>query len=275
MTYLEVFLISVVEGLTEFIPVSSTGHMIVVGNFLGFREENAASFMIIIQLGAIMAAFKVYTARFYEVLKLDLIRSGGKWDMAGWFRSLFVFKGFSWLHILLGILPVMVIGLLFYKNIKELFQPIVVAYSLIAGGVVMVIAEKFCKANVMSLDELSLPKAFLIGCGQCLSLIPGTSRSGATIVSGLVGRLDLKTATDFSFIVSVPLMTAAVAYEALKNYRDFNSGEALNILIGFVISFIVAYFSIRFFLSAIKKIKLLPFGIYRIVFGVFLLYVLQ
>ena len=253
-------ILGIVEGLTEFLPVSSTGHLIMASDLLHLDQEKYASFNIIIQLGAILAVVFLYHTRFEDFINPK------KWMAV---KSNLNVKGLNALHIAIAILPTLAIGYASRKFIKaHLFQPIVVVNSLVIVGVIMLIVEKIKpKAEIVSVDNISYKDAFLIGISQCFALVPGVSRSGATMLTAMMRKVDVKTAADFSFLISVPVITIATVYEFLKSYSSFNSGDAFQLLVGFVVSFIVALAAIKGFLAVLKKLSLAPFAIYRIIVG--------
>ena len=254
-----VLILSIVEGITEFIPISSTGHMILVGEALNFTGEKAASFEIFIQVGAIGAVVWLYRERFSSYLK-----------PTSWTNT----RKLNFIHFALAIFPVVVLGALAYKTIKHvLFSSEVVAISLIVGGLVMIIVEKWGKLpeSTTSLDEVSYLQAFKIGCLQCFALIPGVSRSGATILGGLFFGLNYKTAAEFSFLIAVPVMLMASGYDLLKSAEIISRSDMSYFLLGAGLSFIVAYFSIKTFLKLLSQLKLTPFGWYRILIGIVVL----
>lgn len=266
-------ILGIVEGLTEFIPVSSTGHLILAGELLNYVGEKAATFEIVIQLGAILASLWVYRDRFLELFGLK--REAGTPYPA--IRELVFPKNkLGLFQIAIAVVPVLLVGFIFHKAIKEhLFSSSTVVIGLIWLGIIMVFIDKIKpKVTKNSLDELTWKDAIIIGLGQCFSLWPGTSRSGATIVSGIFAGVSQRTAADFSFIIAVPALMAATGYDFLKNYHLFSSGDLWLLLVGLVVSFIVAIIAIKWFLNILGKVSLAPFGIYRILVGVVAYFVL-
>ncbi len=258
----QAILMGIVEGLTEFIPVSSTGHLILFGEGIGFHGPSAATFEIFIQLGAILAVVFLYPARFTGLFELS--------SYAG-------FKGWQGLiKIALACLPAFVLGFLFHKMIKSyLFFPFPVALALIVGGVLFYLIDRPGKTyKVSALEQISYKQAFLIGVFQCFALWPGMSRSGSTIIGGLLLGLDRKVAAEFSFLVAVPVMSAAVAYDMLKTYSTTVSIDWTIFSVGFVVSFLTAILAIRFFIRLLGSYTLRPFGYYRIVLGALVLVLL-
>lgn len=244
--------LGIVEGLTEFVPVSSTGHLIVAGRLLGFEGEKAATFEIFIQLGAILAILILERRRF---LALARARSSG--GFAGP-------RGCALLAV--TTLPALLAGAVLHDLIKErLFGPATVAWALGAGGVAILLVERFRPApRTLSIDGLDFRQALQIGLFQCLSLWPGVSRSAATIVGGLVGGLDRKAAATYSFLAAVPVMFAATLYDLAKSWSSLESGDALPFAVGFVVSLVCAWAAVRSFVALLGRFSLRPFAWYRI-----------
>lgn len=262
-TYLKAFLVAVLEGLTEFIPVSSTGHMILFGDLIQFTGEKAHSFEVFIQLGAILAAFFVYKEKYFGLLPHP---TKGE----GFVHSLFLGTSRPTVsHILLGIVPILIAGFLLHKIIKEhLFSPLTVAIGLIVGGVLMILADRLpLKQRATQVEQVTLRQALIIGFGQCLAVWPGMSRSGSTMVTGLFAGVGHRAAADFSFIIAVPVMVAAVGYDLLKSWHFLELADLPYFALGFVTAFVVALASIRWFLGVLGRLKLTPFGLYRIAIG--------
>ncbi len=253
-------LLGVIEGLTEFLPVSSTGHLILFGKLLHFElpEKSEKAFDVMIQLGAILALVLLYFRKLWATL------IGLPTDPAA--------RRFA-LVIILAFLPAMVLGAAFHGFIKErLFAPAVVATALIIGGIVILIVEQLHKRDLYnSVDEVPPRTAFYIGIAQCLALIPGTSRSGATIIGGLLLGLERRTAAEFSFFLSIPTMTAAFVYDLYKNHADLSFDDAGLIAVGFVAAFIAALLVVQPFLAVVSRIGFAPFAYYRVALGVFVL----
>ncbi len=256
-------ILGLVEGLTEFIPVSSTGHLIIASELLGLDHGKSDSFNIIIQLGAILAVVYLYRDRFAEFFNFQKIK-----ELTN-IENIKNSQRLNLVHIAVAITPVLIIGFVTRKFIKaHLFNTEVVVFSLIFVGILMIVIEKFKpKADVHTLDQITYKNAFIIGLGQCFALIPGVSRSGATMLTGMLRRIDVKTSADFSFLISVPVISAATINEFLKSYDQFSSSDLLSILVGFTVSFLIAIVGIKGFLVVLKRLSITPFGIYRIVFG--------
>ncbi|MCK6595715.1 MAG: undecaprenyl-diphosphate phosphatase [Bacteriovoracaceae bacterium] len=255
------FFLGVIEGLTEFLPVSSTGHLILFSDFYKLPPEKYNSFNIIIQLGAILAVVMLYPGRFKDFLDFNQFKKQHKLNA---------------LHIGIAIFPALFIGFLSRHYIKSvLMRPEVVVGSLIIVGVIMIILEKIRPPEkILSLDSISYKEALIIGLGQCCALIPGVSRSGATILTAMMRGFNLKVAADFSFLISVPIIGAATLYEFLKSYSDFSLHDLHLLLIGLVTSYVVAIIGIKFFIGVLKKLSLTPFAIYRILFGLIYYWIL-
>lgn len=256
-------ILGIVEGLTEFLPVSSTGHLILFSDWFKLPPEKYNSFNIIIQLGAILAVVILYPGRFKDFLNPNLIKEKNPHKLNA-------------IHIIIAVFPALLIGYLSRGFIKStLMKPEVVVASLIIVGVIMIILEKLRpKEKIMSLDSISYKEALIIGIGQCFALIPGVSRSGATILTAMMRGFNLKVAADFSFLISVPIIGAATLYEFLKSFHEFNIHDLHLLLIGLITSFVVAIIGIKFFIGVLKRLSLTPFAIYRILFGLFYYWVI-
>ncbi|MCW1930623.1 MAG: undecaprenyl-diphosphate phosphatase [Candidatus Kerfeldbacteria bacterium] len=248
-------ILGIVEGITEFLPISSTGHLIIVNNFIGFTGDFAKLFEVFIQIGAIIAAL------WYFRKKLIPYAFGN-----GVEESTNILT--TWKKIIVAIIPALVLGKLFGDAIDaHLFNPTVVAVALIIGGVILIWVErKQLNASVRDMMQLSYRTAFFIGLIQCLALVPGTSRSAATIVGALLLGLARPLAAEFSFFLAIPTLTAASAYSLLK-YHDALSGNVGTLAVGTIVAFISALFVIRVFMNYISKKNFIPFGWYRIILG--------
>ena len=252
-------ILGLVEGLTEFLPVSSTGHLILVGDLLGFNDEKGKMFEVVIQFGAILAVCWEYRARLGAVAAG--LRAGAQ-D-----ARRFVF------NLLVAFMPAAVLGLLFATKIKlYLFKPVPVALAFIVGGVLILWAERRKHViRIQEVDEMTWRDALKIGLAQSLALIPGTSRSGATIIGGLFFGLSRKAATEFSFFLAIPTLFAASAYELVK-YRHLLSADDLGMFaVGGVASFVSAFFAVRGLLRYISRHDFSAFAWYRIGFGIIVL----
>jgi len=254
----------ILEGLTEFIPVSSTGHLILLGHLIGFEGELAETFDIFIQLGAILAVVVLFFKRFMDLLNF----SDGQKISEGMQGKAGIAK------LGLACLPAFVLGAAFHHAIKEkLFNSPSVACALILGGIAMVLLEKLHRAPLVTrLEDITLKQSFLIGIFQCFALWPGMSRSGSTIIGGMILRLEREVAAQFSFLVAVPVMFAAVGFDMLKSVKLLSTAHIPLFATGFVVAFVVSIFAIKFFLSLLNRLTLKPFGIYRILLGLIVIY---
>lgn len=252
MDMLHSVILGLVEGATEFLPISSTGHMIVVSQWLGMEQtEGNKAFEVIIQLAAILAVVANYKERFtFKHTRL-------------------------WCQVFIAFLPVAIVGFLFRHQIKELFSVSVVATMFIVGGVIFLVTEKVIKnkkASVEQLEDLSFKQALWIGLAQVFALIPGTSRAGSTIVGALFAGLSRKASAEFSFLLALPVMMAASGYDLLSNYKAFSGAQLLPLLVGFVVAFASAFVTMKLFMAFLDKFTFVAFGWYRIVFGGLLLF---
>ncbi len=250
-------ILGVVEGLTEFLPVSSTGHLIVTGSLLDFTGQKASCFEVFIQLGAILAVVILYWKRFVDLIPRSAPSMSGNEGFAGW-------KGL----VLLGLttLPALILGYLTHHAIKEyLFSPVTVAWALGIGGVGILLAERFKPdPRVREVDGITYSQALLIGLFQCLSLWPGVSRAAATIIGGLFSGLDRKVAAEYSFLAAVPIMVAATAYDLLKAWKFLSISDATFFAVGFVVSFVAALAAVKTFITLVQRWSLAPYAYYRI-----------
>ena len=271
-------ILGIVEGLTEFLPVSSTGHLILVGHFLGFDGDLAASADISIQLGAILAVIAYERHKLLSMIGLaaqeqqnvsTMIRARGTtpWETH---RNLWFLIGLG-----LAFLPAAAIGFLTHGWIKShLFTPQTVAVSSIVGGLIILAVEaRRDQARIHQLEQVSLTSAFWIGVSQCASLLPGMSRSGSTIIGGLLVGLDRKIATEYSFFLALPTLITATCYQMWKSRDVFQQDDYLALGIGMVVSFVVAWIVIAAFLSFVKKHTLRPVAYYRILMGIAVFYI--
>ena len=252
-------IMGVVEGLTEFLPISSTGHLILVGSLLGFDDAKAKVFDIAIQTGAIFAVILVY----WQKIASTVVALPTDWRA----RRLAV-------NVFIGFLPAVVLGLLFGKVIKaHLFTPVVVATTFILGGFVILWAERRSPAatRIESVDDMTPWDALKVGLVQCLAMIPGTSRSGSTIIGGMLLGLSRKAATDFSFFLAIPTLIGAGVYSLYKERALLSLADAPMFLTGLFFSFVSAWLCVRWLLRYISTHSFVPFAYYRIVFGVVVL----
>jgi undecaprenyl-diphosphatase len=252
-------IMGVVEGLTEFLPVSSTGHLILAGSLLGFDDDKAKVFDIAIQTGAILAVIIVYWQKIRDTLAALPTQPQA--------------QRFA-LNVLIAFLPAVVLGLLFGKAIKEhLFTPAVVASTFILGGFIILWAERRQQAavRVHEVDQMTWKDALKVGLVQCLAMIPGTSRSGATIIGGMLLGLSRKAATEFSFYLAIPTLIGAGAYSLFKERALLSAADLPLFLVGLVFSFIFAWLCVRWLLRYISSHNFTPFAWYRIAFGLVVL----
>lgn len=254
MTIIQSIIISIVEGITEFIPISSTGHMIITEKLLNVQEDDFVKvFTIAIQLGAILAVVVLYWKKFFDFKR---------WQF--------------YLKLVVGVIPALILGFLFSSKIDKLLESsVTVAISMLVGGIVLLFIDKmFRRPLVESEQDISYRKSFIIGIWQCIAMIPGASRSAASIVGGMQQRLTRSAAAEFSFFLAVPTMLAATGYKLLKYMKTDGAftGEQIKLLaIGNLIAFFVAMLAIKFFITYLRKHGLKIWGIYRVVVGVLLL----
>lgn len=246
MDYLQALILSVVEGTSEFLPISSTGHLVLASQLLGVPQtEFVKSFEIIIQLGAVLAVVALYWRTFFEEFG-------------------------AWKKVIAAFIPTSIVGLVLYKYIKQVLlgNDAVTLWALALGGVVLIAIELWHKekdGDLSSIDKVSYKQAVLIGLAQSISVIPGVSRAAATIVGGLVLGLKREIAVKFSFLLAIPTMLAATGLDLIKTPVQFTNDEWSVLAVGFVGSFVVALIVVKFFLDYIKHHTFIPFGIYRIV----------
>ena len=253
MDYVQAVVLAIIEGITEFLPISSTGHMIIASSFFGIAHEDFTKlFTVVIQLGAILSVVVLYFKRFFQTLD-------------------FYFK------LVVAFIPAVVFGLLFSKKIDALLEnPITVAVSLVLGGIILLkVDDWFTKTEeAQTTEEISYPTAFKIGLFQCLAMIPGVSRSGASIIGGMSQKLSRTTAAEFSFFLAVPTMLGATIKKCYDYYKDgfVLSDDQINFLvIGNVVAFIVAMLAIKSFIGYLSKNGFKMFGYYRIIAGLAIL----
>ena len=252
MTVIDSIILGIVEGFTEFLPISSTGHMIAVGEFLGIEQTNVnKAFEVIIQFAAILAVILTYPSKF-TFKHIDL-----------------------WTKVIIAFLPIAALGFIFSKQVKAMFSIEIVAWMFIIGGIVFLIVERFYKENethTLDVEDVTYKQAAWIGFAQIFALIPGTSRAGSSIIGAMLVGLNRKTSAEFSFLLAFPVMCATTGYDLLKHHEEILvGGNFLNLAVGFVVSFIVAFLAIKVFLKFLENFTFVAFGIYRIIFGILLL----
>ncbi|WP_345979792.1 undecaprenyl-diphosphate phosphatase [Sulfurimonas sp. HSL3-2] len=252
MTIFDSIILGIVEGFTEFLPISSTGHLIVVSDLLGINQTSVTkAYEVIIQFAAILAVVFNYKDKFSP-------------------------KHISlWVKLFVAFLPIGIIGFIFSHQIKELFSVHIVAIMFILGGIVFLIVEKFFIKDesrlIQDVEDVTMKQSLFIGIAQVFALIPGTSRAGSTIIGALLVGLSRKASAEFSFLLALPVMSAVSAYDLLKHYKEFSDANLVVLLVGFIVAFIVAYLTVKLFLKFLDRFTFVSFGIYRILFGITLL----
>lgn len=259
MTFLEAFILAVVEGLTEYLPISSTGHLIITSSLMGIADDPfTKNFTVIVQFGAILSVLAIYWSRFITTPRF-------------------------YVKLMMGVLPVLLIGFLVKDKVDSLLGDVrVVAWAMILGGIVLIFIdrvfakqeERLQESNSGQIDQLSFNQAFLIGLVQCLALIPGVSRSAASIIGGLSFRLTRKAAAEFSFFLAVPTLAAATGYKLLKIYKTIQPEQISLLIFGNFVSFIVGIITIKAFIGFLTRRGFLVFGIYRLIVGAAILIML-
>jgi undecaprenyl-diphosphatase len=252
---IKALLLGIVEGLTEFLPISSTGHLIIAASLLDFTGERAKTFEIVIQLGAILAICWEYRRRIGQTVVGMRAGNAADWRFSG--------------QVLLAFTPAVILGLLFHDVIKSvLFNPVTVAAALIAGGLVILWVEgRAHTARVETLESLRWRDALKIGLAQCLALFPGVSRAGATIIGGLYFGLSRRAATEFSFFLAIPTMIGATAYDLYKNWSLLSAGDLPMFALGFLAAFLSALVAVKVLVRFVSSHSFRVFAWYRIVFG--------
>lgn len=270
MTILQAIVLAIVEGLTEFLPISSTGHMILAQGIMGMEsDEYIRAFTVMIQFGAILSVLVLYWKRFFSANTAPSMTFRGKVLTNRWKRL-----GYFYLSLIVALVPAMVIGLLFERYIDELLSNVsIVAVTLLLGGIFMLFIDRIFSAK--GKEHPTLLNSFFIGCFQVLAMVPGVSRSMATIVGGMQQGLSRKSAAEFSFFLAVPTMLGATLLKAYKLYKDSGMeifrNNATTLILGNIIAFFVAMAAIRFFINYLTKYGFKLFGYYRIVVGAIIL----
>lgn len=256
MSLIEAIILAIVEGLTEYLPVSSTGHMIITGSLMGIAESPFTKlFEICIQLGAILAVVVLYWKRFFDISRINF-----------------------YIKLVIAVIPALGIGFLLSDKIDELLEsPLTVAISLLAGGIILLFIDKvFNKPVIDKEEEITYQKGFIIGIWQCIAMIPGVSRSAASIIGGMQQGLTRSLAAEFSFFLAVPTMFAATAYKLLKAYKETpemlaDNNNLMMLAVGNIVAFVVALAAIKFFIGYLSKYGFKLFGWYRIVVGLIII----
>lgn len=259
-SYLIALILGVVEGITEFLPISSTGHLILVNRLVGFTGSFANMFDVIIQLGAILSVVVYFWHRINPFSsRKTYVERNATWDL--------------WKKTIIGVIPALLIGGTIGKHVQEaLFNPVTVAIALVIGGIIIIVIENRTRlGSIKSISSLSYKTAFFIGLIQCLAMIPGTSRSAATIIGAMLLGASRGVAAEFSFFLAIPTMAAASAYSFLKFNFGLTAVEWQVLAIGFITSFLVAWAVIAAFMNYIRKRDFKPFGYYRIILGLVVL----
>lgn len=260
MTITEAIIIAIVEGITEFLPISSTGHMIIAESLLKVPKDDFTKlFTVAIQLGAILSVLVLYWKRFFPL---------NRWNF--------------YLKLLIAVIPALALGALFSDKIDALLEsPLTVAITMLAGGFVLLFIDQlFTTHTIQEEQEISFTRAFLIGCWQCVAMIPGVSRSAASIIGGMQQKLTRNLAAEFSFFLAIPTMAAATGYKLLKAFKETpevmqNSDNITALVVGNIVAFIVAMLAIKFFIGYLQKHGFRLFGWYRIIMGIILLILIQ
>jgi len=251
MNWFQVVILGIVEGISEFLPISSTGHMIIASSIMGINEEAFTKlFEVVIQFGAILSVVVLYWRKFFDF---------ARWEF--------------YVKLAVAIIPAAIFGILFSKKIDALLESsLTVGVTFLLGGIVLLFIDNFfMRGNIDSDQKISYPKAFFIGCFQVIAMIPGVSRSAATIVGGLQQRLTRKLAAEFSFYLAVPTMAAATVKKLLDFHKEgltFQQGEISMLIAGNIIAFIVALIAIKTFITYVQKHTFRAFGVYRIIAGI-------
>jgi len=250
MNFLDSLILGIVEGITEFLPISSTGHLILTAHLLGLKQTTfEKTFEIAIQLGAILAVVVIYRKELFENLKL-------------------------WKKLIVAFVPTGILGLAFHRYVESLFDPKVVCGALVFWGIAFIMVELMHKEKESSVgkpEDVPYLKAIAVGIFQSLAMVPGTSRSGATIIGGLLLGMTRPAATEFSFLLAVPTMFAATGFELVKNISCLNADNLISLTIGFTAAFFSAYAAVKWLLNYVKHHSFIPFGIYRILIGLLFL----
>lgn len=259
LALLKALFLGLIEGLTEFLPISSTGHLILFGHLIDFKSDSGRVFEVVIQFGAILAVCWLYRQKIIALIR-------------GFFSGEVHARRFA-INVFVAFLPAVVIGVLAVDFIKQvLFSPLVVAFALIIGGLIIFAVEaREYKPKTIEATDISLKQAIIVGFAQCVAMIPGTSRSGATIIGGMLSGLSRKAATEFSFFLAMPTMLGAATYDLFRNANVLTSDNLVNISVGFMAAFVAALLVIKALVKFVEKHSLRVFAWYRIVLGILIL----
>lgn len=259
LALLKALFLGLIEGLTEFLPISSTGHLILFGHLIDFKSDSGRVFEVVIQFGAILAVCWLYRQKIIALIR-------------GFFSGEAHARRFA-INVFVAFLPAVVIGVLAVDFIKQvLFSPLVVAFALIIGGLIIFAVEaREYKPKTIEATDISLKQAILVGFAQCVAMVPGTSRSGATIIGGMLLGLSRKAATEFSFFLAMPTMLGAATYDLFRNANVLTSDNLVNISVGFMAAFVAALLVIKALVKFVEKHSLRVFAWYRIVLGILIL----
>jgi undecaprenyl-diphosphatase len=250
MTLIQAIIIAIVEGITEFLPISSTGHMIITSSLMHIKDDFKTTYEVAIQLGAILAVVVLYWRKFFDFTK---------WKF--------------YIKLIIAVIPALLLGFLLSDYIDKLLDsPTTVAISMLIGGIFLLFIDNvFNKHTIDREENISYGRAFIIGIWQCIAMIPGVSRSAASIIGGMQQKLTRKLAAEFSFYLAVPTMIAATGYKLMKEYKNIHSEQIKLLAIGNLVAFIVAMLAIKFFIGFLQKHGFKLFGVYRIIAGIVLL----
>lgn len=265
------FIIGVIEGITEFLPISSTGHIILLKYFFNYTNDLNQILIIIIQLGVILSILITFWDQLYKINKNCILKIFNK--KHHFYPHLCIY------HIIIGTIPGILFGAIFHKNIKIIFSnPIYIIYGLIFGSIFLLIGEwslfQSSKNRISNINHINNYQAFLIGCFQCLSFLPGFSRFGSTIVGGLLVGLNKRIALEFSLILAIPIILGSIILTIYHNKHDINPTNITTLIIGSITAFITSLFFIKTILKLVQKISLIPFAIYRIVLAIIVYWIL-
>ncbi len=259
LALLKALFLGLIEGLTEFLPISSTGHLILFGHLIDFKSDSGRVFEVVIQFGAILAVCWLYRQKIIALIR-------------GFFSGEVHARRFA-INVFVAFLPAVVIGVLAVDFIKQvLFSPLVVAFALIIGGLIIFAVEaREYKPKTIEATNISFKQSILVGFAQCVAMVPGTSRSGATIIGGMLLGLSRKAATEFSFFLAMPTMLGAATYDLFRNANVLTSDNLVNISVGFMAAFVAALLVIKALVKFVEKHSLRVFAWYRIVLGILIL----